>query len=90
VSGYYIAIVSTTVETENPEKELAPGLNLLGPVKEKFITVDDIFEPTDEAEKKNRSSYQKATMQAPILRQLAMMWLTCTKKLLAKLLTFQR
>lgn len=33
--GYYIALVSTTVETANPEAELAPGLKLLGAIKEK-------------------------------------------------------
>ena len=33
--NYYIAIVSTTVETSNPEAELKPGLDLLGPVIEK-------------------------------------------------------
>lgn len=33
---FYIAIVSTTVETANPESELKPGLDLLGPIKEKY------------------------------------------------------
>ena len=33
--GYYIAIVSTKVETSNPEQELKPGLDLLGGIKEK-------------------------------------------------------
>lgn len=32
---FYIAIVSTTVETSNPESELKPGLDLLGPIQEK-------------------------------------------------------
>lgn len=32
---HYIAIVSTTVETSNPEEELKPGLSLLGPIVEK-------------------------------------------------------
>ena len=35
--GYYIAIVSTTVETSNPEAELKPGLDLLGEIKEKYV-----------------------------------------------------
>ena len=34
-AGHYIAIVSTTVETDNPEAELKPGLDLLGPIVEK-------------------------------------------------------
>lgn len=45
--GYYIAMVSTTVETSDPESELKPGLDLLGPIVDKFTSVDDIFEPSD-------------------------------------------
>lgn len=33
--GWFVAMVSTTVETDNPEAEIAPGLNLLGPIKQK-------------------------------------------------------
>mmetsp|Transcript_36744 Transcript_36744/g.95132 ORF Transcript_36744/g.95132 Transcript_36744/m.95132 type:complete len:85 (-) Transcript_36744:1090-1344(-) len=33
----YIAIVSTTVETGSPEQELKAGLDLLGPVLEKYV-----------------------------------------------------
>lgn len=33
--GHYIAMVSTTVETSNPEQELRPGIDLLGPVLQK-------------------------------------------------------
>lgn len=32
---YFIAIVSTTVETEKPEREIQVGLDLLGPISEK-------------------------------------------------------
>ena len=31
----YIAIVSTIVETDKPEQEIQPGLNLLGPIYDK-------------------------------------------------------
>ena len=31
----YIAIVSTIVETDKPELEIRPGLDLLGPIHEK-------------------------------------------------------
>lgn len=37
--GYYIAIVSTNVETSEPVKELEPAMQLLGPVVQKFIKV---------------------------------------------------
>jgi Rab GDP dissociation inhibitor len=43
---YYIAMVSTNVETKNPEAEIQPALKLLGPVVEMFVSVKDIFEPT--------------------------------------------
>ncbi|CAJ0572566.1 unnamed protein product, partial [Mesorhabditis spiculigera] len=45
--GWYIAMVSTTVETGNPEAEVLPGLQLLGPITEKFISITDVYEPTD-------------------------------------------
>lgn len=43
--GFYVALVATTVETSNPEAELKPGLDLLGPIREKFVSVTDIMEP---------------------------------------------
>uniref|UniRef100_A0A1B6LH51 Rab GDP dissociation inhibitor n=1 Tax=Graphocephala atropunctata TaxID=36148 RepID=A0A1B6LH51_9HEMI len=46
--GWFIAMVSTTVETDNPEAEIKPGLDLLGPIKQKFVTVSEYLEPTDE------------------------------------------
>eukprot|EP00088_Acartia_fossae_P048980 TRINITY_DN5364_c0_g1_i1.p1 TRINITY_DN5364_c0_g1~~TRINITY_DN5364_c0_g1_i1.p1 ORF type:complete len:444 (+),score=146.67 TRINITY_DN5364_c0_g1_i1:84-1415(+) len=43
--GWFIAMVSTNVETGNPEAEIQPGLNLLGPIKNKFVQVSDVYEP---------------------------------------------
>lgn len=37
--GWFIAMVSTTVETDNPEAEIKPGLDLLGPIRQKFVSV---------------------------------------------------
>ncbi|KAL3191207.1 hypothetical protein MRX96_018778 [Rhipicephalus microplus] len=45
--GWFIAMVSTTVETDNPEAEIKPGLDLLGPVAQKFVSVSDVYRPTD-------------------------------------------
>lgn len=45
--GWFIAMVSTNVETANPEAEIQPGLNLLGPIKQKFLQVSDVFSPLD-------------------------------------------
>lgn len=45
--GWFIGMVSTTIETENPEAEIAPGLALLAPITHKFVTVSDYVEPID-------------------------------------------
>lgn len=41
----YLAIVSTIVETGNPEQELEAGFRLLGPIREKFVSVSPLEEP---------------------------------------------
>lgn len=46
--GWFVAMVSTTVETDNPELEIKPGLDLLGPIKQKFVTLSPIFKPNDD------------------------------------------
>lgn len=51
--GFSIAIVSTNVETNNPEKELEPAFDMIGPVLEKFFTVSDLYVSTDDGSKDN-------------------------------------
>ena len=60
--GFYIAIISTNVETNNPEKELEPAFDMIGPVSEKFVTVihhifnaqvSDLYVSTDDGSKDN-------------------------------------
>ncbi|EPS59445.1 hypothetical protein M569_15362, partial [Genlisea aurea] len=46
--GKYIAFVSTEAETDDPEVELKPGVDLLGPVDEIFFETYDRFEPVNE------------------------------------------
>jgi len=46
--GKYIAICSTTVETNDPIAELKPALNLLGPILTKFDDVVDLHEPKED------------------------------------------
>jgi len=43
---YYVAIVSTTVETKNPQEEIQVALDMLGKVKEMFVTVSERYVPT--------------------------------------------
>uniref|UniRef100_A0A8D0A9D1 Rab GDP dissociation inhibitor n=1 Tax=Sander lucioperca TaxID=283035 RepID=A0A8D0A9D1_SANLU len=45
--GKYVAIVSTTVETNDPEKEIKPALDLLTPIEQKFVSISDQYAPTD-------------------------------------------
>ncbi|RZC67180.1 hypothetical protein C5167_010867 [Papaver somniferum] len=45
--GKYIAFVSTEAETDHPETELQPGIELLGPVDETFFDIYDRYEPTN-------------------------------------------
>jgi len=51
--GKWIALVSTIVETADPEKELALGEKLLGKVEERFFSVRDMLAPTDDGQKSN-------------------------------------
>lgn len=44
----YIAIVSTTIESNTPEKEIEPALQLLGPIEKKFTSISDVFQPADD------------------------------------------
>ncbi|TBU34493.1 rab GTPase activator [Dichomitus squalens] len=49
----YVAIVSTVVETDRPEQEIQPGLALLGPIHEKFVSVSSLYTPTSTGETDN-------------------------------------
>lgn len=46
--GYYLAIVSATQETSNPEAELQVAMDIIGPTKEKFMTVTPMYVPASE------------------------------------------
>jgi Rab GDP dissociation inhibitor len=41
--GWFIAMVSTTVETSDPESEIRAGLDLLGPIKQKYASFFNSF-----------------------------------------------
>uniref|UniRef100_A0A8C7WLS8 Rab GDP dissociation inhibitor n=1 Tax=Oryzias sinensis TaxID=183150 RepID=A0A8C7WLS8_9TELE len=49
--GLYIATVSTTAETITPEKEVQPGLELLEPILQKFVTVNNLLVPNEDGRK---------------------------------------
>ncbi|CAG0881141.1 unnamed protein product [Darwinula stevensoni] len=46
--GWFVAMVSTTVETNRPEDEIKPGLALLGPIKQKIMKVYDVYQPLED------------------------------------------
>lgn len=50
-NGWFLALVSTTVETADPHSEIKPGLDLLGPIEQKFVSVSDLYEPIDDGKK---------------------------------------
>uniref|UniRef100_F7BG52 Rab GDP dissociation inhibitor n=1 Tax=Monodelphis domestica TaxID=13616 RepID=F7BG52_MONDO len=47
VQGKYIAIVSTAVESKDPEKEIHLALELLEPIEQKFFYISDLHVPND-------------------------------------------
>lgn len=49
----YVAIVSTIVETAKPELEILPGLQLLGSIYDKFVTVSPLYMPLSTGEADN-------------------------------------
>ncbi|KAG8219688.1 rab GDP dissociation inhibitor beta-like protein [Butyriboletus roseoflavus] len=49
----YVAIVSTIVETDKPEREIIPGLQLLGSIYEKFVSVTPLYTPVSSGEADN-------------------------------------
>ncbi|XP_056129326.1 rab GDP dissociation inhibitor alpha [Lampris incognitus] len=62
--GMYIATVSTVIETNNAEKEVQPGLELLEPIKQKFVSISNLFVPADDGKRSQifvSCSYDAAT-----------------------------
>jgi Rab GDP dissociation inhibitor len=45
--GKYIVIVSTTMETDDPKKDLECGVKLIEPTLQKFYSVSPLYEPTN-------------------------------------------
>ncbi|RKP10504.1 GDP dissociation inhibitor [Thamnocephalis sphaerospora] len=52
-SDYFLAIVSTIAETDNPQEEIRPGLELLGEIEEQFVYVSDMQTPVEDGTKDN-------------------------------------
>nr|GMD91574.1 guanosine nucleotide diphosphate dissociation inhibitor At5g09550 [Ipomoea batatas] len=81
--GKYIAFVSTEAETDNPETELKPGVDLLGPVDEIFYETYDRFVPTNDCTADNcfiSDSYDASTHFESTVRNVLEMYTKITGK----------
>lgn len=47
-AGIYVAIVSTLSEKANPDDDVMPGLQLLGPILKRFTSVSTTYEPASD------------------------------------------
>jgi len=52
-NGFYVAIISATVETDQPESEIQPALDLLGDILDMFVSVSTLYEPINKPEEDN-------------------------------------
>lgn len=46
-------MVSTTVETSDPESEISLAISLLGPIMDMFVSVSTIYEPLEDGKDSN-------------------------------------
>lgn len=77
----YVAIVSTVIETANPEKEIEPALKLLGPILEKFTDISEYREPTDNGTADQvfvTTSYDPSSHFEDASAEVMAMWKTIT------------
>lgn len=51
--GLYVAIISATVETDKPEEEIKPAVDLLGDILEMFVSVSTLYEPNEDGDNSN-------------------------------------
>ncbi|KAK7468734.1 Rab GDP dissociation inhibitor alpha [Stygiomarasmius scandens] len=85
----YIAIVSTVVETDKPELEIKPGLDLLGPIYDKFVSISSQYTPTSDGKADNifiTRSYDATSHFETVVEDVQDVWkrVTGTDLVLAK------
>lgn len=49
--GYYVAIISTIIETDKPHLELEPAFKVLGPTKDVLMGIAELYEPKEDGSK---------------------------------------
>ncbi|KAJ8640470.1 hypothetical protein MRB53_017164 [Persea americana] len=83
--GKYIAFVSTEAETDDPETELKPGIDLLGPVEEIFFDTYNRYEPANQHDVDNcfiSTSYDATTHFESTVQDVISMYSKITGKAL--------
>ncbi|XP_062023852.1 guanosine nucleotide diphosphate dissociation inhibitor At5g09550 [Rosa rugosa] len=83
--GKFIAFVSTIAETDNPEVELKPGIDLLGPIDEIFYDSYDRYIPNNDHESDNcyiSTSYDPTTHFESTVNDVLAMYSKITGKAL--------
>ncbi|OMO63497.1 Rab GDI protein [Corchorus olitorius] len=83
--GKFIAFVSTEAETDNPEEELKPGIDLLGPIDEIFYDILDRYVPTNDHASDNcfiSASYDPTTHFESTVNDVIQMYSNITGKAL--------
>ncbi|PSS26803.1 Guanosine nucleotide diphosphate dissociation inhibitor like [Actinidia chinensis var. chinensis] len=83
--GKFIAFVTTEAETDNPEVELKPGIELLGPVDEILFDTYDRYEPTNKSSVDNcfvSTSYDPTTHFESTVKDVISMYNQITGKTL--------
>nr|GMD02825.1 guanosine nucleotide diphosphate dissociation inhibitor At5g09550 [Ipomoea batatas] len=81
--GKYIAFVLTEAETDNPEAELKPGVDLLGPVDEIFYETYDRYVPINDSAADNcfiSASYDASTHFESTVQDVLAMYTKITGK----------
>ncbi|KAJ8755263.1 hypothetical protein K2173_019061 [Erythroxylum novogranatense] len=85
--GKFIAFVSTEAETDNPQVELQPGIDLLGRVDEIFFDIYDRYEPVNESSLDNcfiSTSYDATTHFESTVTDVSNMYSMITGKALRR------
>ncbi|KAF3793977.1 Guanosine nucleotide diphosphate dissociation inhibitor [Nymphaea thermarum] len=83
--GKYIAFVSTEAETDNPETELKPGIDILGPVEETIFDTYDRYEPANDSASDHcfiSTSYDATTHFESTMHDVLKMYTEITGKVL--------
>jgi len=63
-SGKYLVMISTTVETDNPQQEIQPAIDLLGNILQSFTAVQPLYVPRNNSQEDGiflSKSYDAAT-----------------------------